>query len=162
MSLNRSGVFSNPDQTTGNVTFLPLESLDAQVFIADISARVVLSQTYSHHERHTLSEAYYIFPVPARAAVCGFEMQTEDGRRLKGVVEDLAQAKAKYEEAKAQGWLTGLLQQFREDGEVYFYLVHLSLFTASLYTLNSTLVPIAGRSCRSELIFSIDFQHIRC
>ncbi|KAF8578905.1 hypothetical protein K439DRAFT_1620948 [Ramaria rubella] len=113
------GVVSTADQT--NATYLPLDSLHANVFIADVCARVVLSQVYSHEGQDILPEAYYVFPVPARAAVCSFEMHTRNGDRLKGVVKELSQAKEDYEEARRRGWLTGLLEQFRQDGRTLLY-----------------------------------------
>ena len=114
-SYNCSGIVSTADQSSA--TYLPLQSLDAHVFIADVSARVFLNQRYSHDGSDTLPEAYYVFPVPARAAVCSFEVKTRDGVELKGVVKELSQAKEEYEEARSKGWLTGFLEQFRQDGE---------------------------------------------
>jgi Vault protein inter-alpha-trypsin domain len=110
-----SGIVSTADQT--NAIYLPLESLDAQVSIADMSARVVLQQLYSHNGSNLLPEAYYVFPVPARAAVCRFELKTKNGVELKGVVKELSQAKEDYEEARSKGWFSGFLEQFRQDGK---------------------------------------------
>jgi Vault protein inter-alpha-trypsin domain len=112
---NCSGIVSTADQT--NATYLPLESLDVQVFIADVSARVFLKQVYSHNGPGMLAEAFYVFPVPARAAVCSFGMKTRNGVELKGVVKELSEAKEMYEEARSKGWLSGLLEQFRQDGK---------------------------------------------
>ena len=109
-----SGIVSTADQN--NATYLPLDKLDVHISIVDVSARVVLSQEYSHHGSDTLSEAYYVFPVPARAAVCGFEMKADNGVWLKGVVKELSQAKEDYQEALSNGLLAGLLEQFRQDG----------------------------------------------
>ena len=125
-----SGIVSTADQS--NATYLPLQSLDVHVFIADVSARVILSQVYSHHGTDTLTEAFYVFPVPSRAAVCSFELKTRHGVQLKGVVKELSQAKEEYEEARSKGWLTGLLEQFRQDGKGF-----LSLYVTRPYTIRN-------------------------
>ncbi|KAF8492875.1 hypothetical protein JB92DRAFT_3001658 [Gautieria morchelliformis] len=43
-------------------------------------------------------------------------MKTTNGTRLKGIVKELSQAQEDYQEARNKGWLTGLLEQFRQDG----------------------------------------------
>ncbi|KAF8521302.1 hypothetical protein JB92DRAFT_3111192 [Gautieria morchelliformis] len=112
-SYDFSGIVSTADQS--EAIYLPLKSLNVHIFIADVSARVMLSQLYQYHGSDTLSETYYVFPVPANAAVCSFEMKSTNGARLKGVVKELSQAKEEYQEALSKGWLTGLLEQFRQD-----------------------------------------------
>lgn len=109
-----AGIVSTADQT--KATYLPLDRLDVYISIVDVSARVVLSQGYSHCGPDTLSEAYYVFPVPARAAVCSFELKTDNGARLKGIVKELSRAKEDYQEALSKGLLASLLEQFRQDG----------------------------------------------
>jgi Vault protein inter-alpha-trypsin domain len=109
-----SGIVSTAGQS--GAIYLPLESLDVHIFIADVSARVSIRQVYQHHGSDTRSETFYVFPVPARAAVCSFEMKTSNGTRLKGIVKELSQAQEDYQEARKKGWLTGLLEQFRQDG----------------------------------------------
>jgi Vault protein inter-alpha-trypsin domain len=109
-----SGIVSTADQS--GAIYLPLKSLNMHIFIADVSARVMLSQLYQYSGSDALPETYYVFPVPARAAVCSFEMKSNNGVRLKGVVKELSQAKEEYQDARSKGLLTGLLEQFRQDG----------------------------------------------
>ncbi|KAF8509025.1 hypothetical protein BU17DRAFT_99292 [Hysterangium stoloniferum] len=112
-STHASGIVSTADN--GNATWLPLISLAAHIFITDVSSRTILSQTYIHNGPNMLAEAYYVFPVPARAAVCSFKMQTDDGVTLTGVVKNIKDAVNDYEEARSENRLAGLLEQYQQD-----------------------------------------------
>ncbi|GJJ09230.1 hypothetical protein Clacol_003452 [Clathrus columnatus] len=96
-------------------TWLPLVNLDVNVSIIDISSQIILSQTYFYDGPHLLMDAYYMFPLPPTAAVCGFEMKTNDGTSLEGVVKKVSDARQDYDDAVQDGKLASLLEQFRHD-----------------------------------------------
>ncbi|KAF8512082.1 hypothetical protein BU17DRAFT_96585 [Hysterangium stoloniferum] len=108
-----SGIVSTAND--GNATWLPLASLAAHIFITDVSSRTILSQTYIYNGPIMLAEAYYVFPVPARAAVCSFRMQTNEGVMLEGVVKEISDAEKDYEQAISENRLAGLLEQYQQD-----------------------------------------------
>jgi hypothetical protein len=68
-----------------------------------------------------LAEAYYVFPVPARAAVCSFRMQTNNGVTLEGVVKENSDAERDYEQAMSENRLAGLLEQYQQDSVVEYF-----------------------------------------
>ncbi|THG97060.1 hypothetical protein EW026_g4874 [Hermanssonia centrifuga] len=67
-----------------------------------------------------------IFPVPSRAAVCGFEMHTEDGRSIAAVAKERKTARREHEQAIQRGRMTGLVEHVTDD-----------VFTISLGSLPS-------------------------
>jgi hypothetical protein len=81
-----------------------------------VSARVTLTQTYLNTSDSRDVVAKYIFPIPARAAVCAFEMRTQDGKVVHGLVKEKEQAKKEYDEAVSQGKWAGLLSEVGKDG----------------------------------------------
>ncbi|KIJ54678.1 hypothetical protein M422DRAFT_63949 [Sphaerobolus stellatus SS14] len=114
--------YSSPDRSgvvwtanNGRPKWLSIESLSANVFIADLCARTVLSQDYYYTEQEVLYEAYYVFPIPPKAAVCSFDMVTSDGNRLHGRVKEIKEAREEYEKALRENRLTGILEQFNND-----------------------------------------------
>lgn len=71
---------------------LPLQEADIRVWIVDISARVTLSQVFKNESDNPTSRAKYMFPLPASASVCAFELEHADGRVLTGVAEETSEA----------------------------------------------------------------------
>lgn len=63
--------------------------------------------------------AKYIFPIPRNAAVCGFRMETMDGRVVKSVVKEVEAAKKDFDIAMSQGKWAGLLNELEGDGESF-------------------------------------------
>ena len=59
-----------------------------------------------------------MFPVPAKSAVCGFEMRTEDGRVLTAVAKEKDTARREHQQAILQGRLTGLVEHVSDDGMI--------------------------------------------
>lgn len=59
-----------------------------------------------------------MFPVPAHAAVCGFEMRTEDGRVVSAVAKENQTARQEYTEALQQGRMAGLVEHVTDDGRL--------------------------------------------
>ncbi|EKM57246.1 uncharacterized protein PHACADRAFT_183721 [Phanerochaete carnosa HHB-10118-sp] len=95
--------------------YLPLEKADIHVNIVDVSAIVTFTQNFWQYSSDGLQKAKYIFPVPARAAVCGFEMTTEDGTVIAAVAKEKEEAKREHEQAISQGRMTGLVEQVTDD-----------------------------------------------
>ncbi|KAF7797334.1 hypothetical protein EIP86_008529 [Pleurotus ostreatoroseus] len=56
-----------------------------------------------------------VFHVTREAAVCGFEMRTEDGRVVKAVAKEKELAKKEHEQAIQQGRMTGLVEHVTDD-----------------------------------------------
>ena len=65
-----------------------------------------------------MGHAKYVFPVPARAAVCAFEMQFADGRVITGVSKEKAQAAKEHKDAMRAGKATGLLDWVTDDSSL--------------------------------------------
>ncbi|GAA5971822.1 hypothetical protein JCM11641_001528 [Rhodosporidiobolus odoratus] len=93
---------------------LPLVQVTANASIVDLSVQVQLSQVY-HNDSNTTVEASYVFPVPDRAAVCGFVMVKQDGTRVIGVVDEKQEARKTYDEAVKAGKLASLAEQATPD-----------------------------------------------
>ncbi|KAJ7147306.1 von Willebrand factor type A domain-containing protein, partial [Mycena filopes] len=93
---------------------LPLLHVHAVATIKELAAGVKLIQTYSNDTDGAL-EAIYSFPIPNRAAVCGFVMIKQDGTRVIGRVQEKTEAREVYESAVVQGRQAALLEQQTPD-----------------------------------------------
>lgn len=82
-----------------------------------MSARVTLIQVFSNRDAERTPRAKYVFPIPAGAAVCAFEMHTEDGRTIHGVAKERRQAQLEHEEAFNAGKLTSLVEWATNDSK---------------------------------------------
>ncbi|KAF8905712.1 von Willebrand factor type A domain-containing protein [Mucidula mucida] len=96
------------------VLTLPLLRVKATVTIKEINAQVKLTQTFGNDSPNPI-EAIYSFPVPARAAVCGFTMIRQNGTRVVAVVQEKAEAQQTYDTAIAQGKTASLMAQQTPD-----------------------------------------------
>lgn len=92
---------------------LPLKSTSAKVAIAGVIAEVKVTQVYRNTGTKAL-EAIYVFPGSTRSAVHGMTM-TIGQRVLKAQIKERGQARADYEQAKAQGRSASLLEQQRPN-----------------------------------------------
>ncbi|MGE5235519.1 MAG: VIT and vWA domain-containing protein [Acidobacteriota bacterium] len=92
---------------------LPLESTSAQVRIAGVIADVTVTQVYRNRGDRPI-EAIYVFPASTRAAVYGLRMAVGD-RVIEAVIKERGQARADYEQARAQGRTASLLEQQRPN-----------------------------------------------
>ena len=92
---------------------MPLKSTEVKATIAGIIADVCVTQTYSNAGGVPL-EATYVFPGSTRAAVYGMQMKIGD-RVLKAEVQPREEARQTYEQAKAAGKSTSLLEQQRPN-----------------------------------------------
>ncbi|KAI0685189.1 hypothetical protein BC835DRAFT_1421505 [Cytidiella melzeri] len=95
--------------------YLPLERVIATVDIIDVSATVKVTQEFWQYSADKVRSGQYVFPVPARAAVCAFEMRTQDGKVIKAVAKERQQARREHEAAIQQGLMTGLVEHVTDD-----------------------------------------------
>ncbi|KZS96829.1 VIT-domain-containing protein [Sistotremastrum niveocremeum HHB9708] len=96
--------------------YLPLKSVTVNAFIADVAARVTLTQRYVNVINTSIpTAAQYLFPIPAHAAVCGFEMKSSGGRVIKGIVKDTAEAEKEFQAAIADDKWAGILKEVTSD-----------------------------------------------
>lgn len=86
------------------------------ILLLPASATVSLTQTFWQCSSSATPRARYVFPVPAQAAVCGFEMCTEDGRVIAAVVKEKEVARKEHEQAIETGRMTGLVEYVADDG----------------------------------------------
>ncbi len=120
---------AHPQETTGDdrtlspyffipggapgVDRLPLKSTTARVRIVGPIAEVAVTQLYRNQGPRPF-EAIYVFPASTRAAVHGLRMSVGD-RLVEAVVRERGQARADYEQARAQGRTAALLEQQRPN-----------------------------------------------
>jgi Ca-activated chloride channel family protein len=91
----------------------PLASTAADVNIAGVIADVTVRQIYVNKGANRL-EATYVFPGSTNSAVYGMTMIVGN-RRIEGVIQRKAEARATYEAAKAEGKRASLLEQHRPN-----------------------------------------------
>lgn len=92
---------------------LPLQSTKADVNIAGVIADVTITQVYKNDGQKPL-EAIYVFPASTRAAV--YDMVMKIGKRtIQAEIKEKNQARAEYQEAKAEGKRVSLLEQERPN-----------------------------------------------
>ena len=77
---------------------------------------MTVTQQFWQYSPNGLPRAKYVFPVPARAAVCAFEMIAEDGTVITAVAKEKEEAKREHEAALRQGQMTGLVEHVTDDG----------------------------------------------
>jgi len=92
---------------------LPLKSTEANVNIAGVISDVLITQTYKNEGDNTL-EAIYVFPASTRAAIYSMKM-TIGEREIIAVIQEKDKARQNYEQAKAEGKTTSLLEQHRPN-----------------------------------------------
>ncbi len=92
---------------------LPLRALSARARIAGPLARVELEMVFENPSDEAM-DISYLFPVPARAAVHGFEMRVGD-RVLTGHVKERAQARQQFARGLQAGHRAALLELNRDN-----------------------------------------------
>jgi Ca-activated chloride channel family protein len=92
---------------------LPLKETSAEVRIAGVIADVTVTQVYRNEGKRAL-EAVYVFPGSTRAAIYAMAM-TIGTRTIDAIVKERTQARAEYEQARAQGRAASLLEQQRPN-----------------------------------------------
>ena len=78
---------------------------------------MTINQRFWQHLPTKLYRAKYVFPVPAKAAVCGFEMTLEDGTVVIAEAKEKEEARRDHEAAISRGYTTGLVEHVTDDGE---------------------------------------------
>ncbi|KAG2148792.1 hypothetical protein DEU56DRAFT_81180 [Suillus clintonianus] len=104
-------VHRSPDQ---QLLHLPLQEVDVRVWVVDVSARVVLSQVFENVSDSPTSRAKYVFPLPASAAACAFELEHADGR-IVGVAKEKSDAAQAFQSALDAGKTAGLVELVTDD-----------------------------------------------
>jgi len=89
----------------------PLKHTKVKADISGFIADVEVTQEFKN-PFNTPIEAIYVFPLPHNASVNSMEIQIDD-RNILGFIEKKEEARKIYEEAKKEGYLTGLLEQKR-------------------------------------------------
>ncbi|KAG2141365.1 uncharacterized protein EDB93DRAFT_1229775 [Suillus bovinus] len=105
-------IHHSPDK---GLLHLPLQEVDVRVWMVDISARVVLSQVFENMSDSPTSRAKYVFPLPASAAACAFELEYADGRVIVGVAKEKSEAAQAFQSAVDAGKTAGLVEWVTDD-----------------------------------------------
>ncbi|RDB29586.1 hypothetical protein Hypma_015119 [Hypsizygus marmoreus] len=115
--MSYSGVTYNSVSSDGSTrtAYLSLEEVRVKVLVIDLSARVTLAQKFFNASDITTGRCKYLFPVPASAAICAFDIQTSDGRTIVGVAKEKDVAQVQYEEALSAGKFAGLANYVTDD-----------------------------------------------
>ncbi|HTJ50442.1 MAG TPA: VIT domain-containing protein [Cyclobacteriaceae bacterium] len=92
---------------------LPLKSTHADVNITGVMADVIITQEYKNEGTSPL-EAIYMFPASSQAAIYAMEMKVGD-RKIIARIEEKQKAREQYNQAKAEGKRTSLLEQQRPN-----------------------------------------------
>ncbi len=90
-----------------------LEHTNVEAEVSGFLASVTVTQVFSNPYPEPL-EAIYVFPLPEQAAVDGMEIVIGE-RVIRGVIKTRDQARAVYEQAKAEGKTAALLDQERPN-----------------------------------------------
>jgi hypothetical protein len=80
---------------------------------------VIVQQEFWQYLDDPICAAKYLFPVPARGAVCAFEMRSQDGKLVKAIAKEKQQAHKEHKAAIQQGLMTGLVDHVTDDGKHY-------------------------------------------
>jgi hypothetical protein len=87
-------------------------------FLVPVSARVVLSQVFENVSESPTSRAKYVFPLPASAAACAFELEHADGRVIVGVAKEKSEAAQAFQSAVDAGKTAGLVEWVTDDSAI--------------------------------------------
>jgi len=86
-----------------------LLSTDIKIAVAGSSSRTIVSQRFIN-TGETWAEGVYVFPIEGNAAVDTLKLRIGD-RFIEGIIKEKQEAKVIYEEAKAEGKKTALIEQ---------------------------------------------------
>ena len=107
---------------TSGPDLVPLTTVRVRARLADLAARVEVTQEYENREAVPI-EAVYVFPLDEQSAVCAFAVVI-DGRRIEGQVLPREKAFDIYDDSIREGHGAFLLDQERPN-----------IFTASVGSL---------------------------
>ncbi|WP_162173736.1 marine proteobacterial sortase target protein [Hyphomonas johnsonii] len=108
-----SGTLLLKSSTPGKYVQAPALLTDVQIDISGPIARTRVTQRFENTTDGWV-EGVYVFPLPDESAVDTLRMQIGD-RFIEGMIEERQKAKAIYEQAKAEGRKTALLEQERPN-----------------------------------------------
>ncbi|KAG1896545.1 uncharacterized protein F5891DRAFT_958552 [Suillus fuscotomentosus] len=91
---------------------LPLQEVDVRVWMVDVSAKVMVHQIFENESESPTSRAKYVFPFPANAAICAFELEHADGRVITGITEEKSEAAEAFHGAMDAGMFAGSTELF--------------------------------------------------
>ena len=98
---------------TGERAAAPLLSTDVHMDVTGIVARVQVTQRFANPTAQW-REGVYVFPLPDKAAVDHLTMRVGE-RVIEGQIKERTEARRTYENAKAEGRKTTLLEQERPN-----------------------------------------------
>ena len=75
----------------------------------------MLSQVFENVSESPTSRAKYVFPLPASAATCAFELEHADGRVIVGVAKEKSEAAEAFHSALEAGKSAGLVEWVTDD-----------------------------------------------
>lgn len=84
-----------------------------------VSSRVVLIQTFYNPSDEPTGGGKYVFPLPANAAVCAFDLEQEDGSVIVGEVKEKEEAARTFTRAVEQGRTAALVERVTDDSKPY-------------------------------------------
>lgn len=91
----------------------PVLHTDVHMEVTGLIARVRVEQRFSNPGKHW-SEAIYVFPLPDDAAVDRLRMQVGE-RLIEGLIQEKAQARRTYSQARTEGRKASLVEQERPN-----------------------------------------------
>lgn len=108
-----TGVLLLKADTDGFYVQAPIVKTDVTIDVTGPIARAKVTQRFENLTDKWV-EGVYVFPLPDNSAVDALKMQIGD-RFIEGKVKERQEARQIYEEAKAQGFKAGLIEQERPN-----------------------------------------------
>ncbi len=102
-----------PSADSKGLVEIPLKHTSVRADVSGLVASVEVTQTFTNPADHAI-EAVYVFPLPENAAVNDMVMRIGD-RTIRGLIKKRDEARATYEQARAQGHTASLLEQERPN-----------------------------------------------
>lgn len=99
--------------TKGTNAKVALQGVRIRAHVAGFAQKTTIEQTFANLEKKPI-EAIYNFPLPANAAVCAFEIITDD-RILTGKIDEAETAAENYQAAIEEGHGAFMATQVRPD-----------------------------------------------
>lgn len=99
--------------TKGTNVKVALQGVRIRAHVAGFAQKTTIEQTFANLEKKPI-EAIYNFPLPANAAVCAFEIITDD-RILTGKIDEAETAAENYQAAIEEGHGAFMATQVRPD-----------------------------------------------
>jgi len=130
-------LFKNDQGLTQDYTLAPTLDTDVHIMITGMIARTTVKQKF-HNNGSDWKEGIYVFPLPENAAVDQLRMHIGE-RIIEGQIREKQQARKEYQQAKASGKRTSLVEQERPN-----------IFTTS----------VANIGPDENIVIEITYQHV--